>query len=122
MLSCCSPRGQLRAAAWSDVDVFDDRAPDVLQPASDPVRAGLDTLSLSLEDALATLRPDEPYVVLHRGEFWGSGVPSVPPVPGTDQAVDVAPGSGVWSAFSPEDPPLREARVDPGRAGRAGRS
>ena len=97
-------REALRSVAWSEWDIFDDSEPDVLQPASDPVRAGLDALTLYLDEALGTIRPDERYVVLHRGMFWGSVTPDVPPVRGSLDMPDIEPGSGVWSAYAPEDP------------------
>jgi hypothetical protein len=102
-------RKQLRAGAWSDVDIFDDRVPDVLQPATNPVLAGLNALSMYIDEALATLRPDEAYVVYHHGMFRGSVVPDVPPVRGTHSGFDVAPGSGgFWSAYGPDDPHFGE--------------
>jgi hypothetical protein len=96
-------REQLKAAAWSEFDIFDDTDPDVVPPAKDPVRAGLNALTMYIDEALGTLRPDERYVVLHRGMFWGSVTREVPPVRGT-WSVDIEPGSGFWSAFPPGHP------------------
>lgn len=102
-------RKQLRAGAWSDVDIFDDRVPDVLPPATNPVLAGLNALSMYVDEALGTLRPDEAYVVYHRGLFWGSVVPDVPPVRGTHSESNVELGSGgSWSAYGPDDPRFGE--------------
>jgi hypothetical protein len=96
-------RAQLRAAAWSREDIFDDRLPPG-RPARNPVLAGLNALTLYVEEALDTLFPDEKYVVFHRGTFWGSVVPTTPPVRGTEDLPDITPGSGFWSAYPPGHP------------------
>lgn len=70
--------------------------------------AGLKALTLYVDEALGTLRPDEGYVVFHRGMFWGSVVPTTPPVRGTHDLPDLPPGSGFWSAFPPGHPRFGE--------------
>jgi hypothetical protein len=100
-------RAQLRKAAWSREDIFDDREP-VGRPARNPVLAGLKALTLYVDEALGTLRPNEGYVVFHRGMFSGSVVPTTPPVRGNADLPDLPPGSGFWSAFPPGHPRFGE--------------
>lgn len=114
-------RERLQTAAWSEFDIFDDTDPDVVPPAKDPVRAGLSALTMYIDEALATLRPDERYVILHRGTFWGSTTPEVPPVRGTWK-IDIEPGSGSWSAFAPGHPRYGEPGSILGSGETSGRS
>lgn len=62
-------REQLRRVAWATENLFDDRDPDVMPPATDPVLAGLHLLALHVEEDLATLRPGERYLVFFGGRL-----------------------------------------------------
>jgi hypothetical protein len=89
-------RAQLREAAYAEEDISDDTHDGEPGgwPAKNPVLAGLRNLSIFLDEALATLRPDEKYVVLHDGQFWASVRPDVPPVRGSDPDEGAEPLTG----------------------------
>ena len=76
------PRQELRSVAWAEDDIFGDRDEPVVPESRNPVRSGLAQLSLFAEEALATARPTERYVVFHRGRLVPSVRREVPPVRG----------------------------------------
>lgn len=76
-------REQLREAAWSDDDIFDDTDEPFVRSAVNPVAAGLrELLTYADEELSAGLRDGENYVVLENGMFHGSKAATVPPVRG----------------------------------------
>lgn len=77
-------REQLRSAAWSEFDVFDDTDPDVIPRTDTPVWTGLITFDFYTEESLATMRPAEDYLVFYEGALQPSTTPAVPPVRGHD--------------------------------------
>ena len=88
-------RQELRSVAWAEDDVFDDRNEPVVPASRNPVRSGLAQLSLFAEEALATARPTERYVVFHRGRLVPSVRREVPPVRGPyDEPESAPPGAG----------------------------
>jgi hypothetical protein len=70
-------REQLRSLAWSDFDITHDDS-DHAQTTSNPVLAGMRAVSIYAEEALATLRPGERYVVFDNGRLLPSTKPFGP--------------------------------------------
>ena len=99
-------REQLRNLAWATEDIFDDREPQVIPPAADPVLAGLQQLDMYVSEELATLRPDERYLVFFEGRLRPSVRRELPPVRGTPAWVNspVRPGGYYsWTAVDRDD-------------------
>ena len=102
-------RAQLREAAWSDDDIFDDTHEPFVRSAVNPVIAGLRELLVYADEELASLRDGENYVVLEDGMFHGSKAPTVPPARGRRERPEpdiLEPGDIVVASRESEGFPL----------------